>query len=176
MIRAVTPADAGNIARIYNHYVAHTIVTFEESPVDVAEMRHRIEQTLAAGCPWFVAEDESGILGYAYATPWKRRPAYRFTMESTVYLDPPASGRGIGALLYETLFDALVARRTHAVIGVIALPNDASVRLHERFGMTKVAHFPEVGFKFDRWIDVGYWHRTLSSADQGAFGTGAVAP
>jgi L-amino acid N-acyltransferase YncA len=161
MIRSVSVADADAIARIYNHYVAHTIVTFEESPVAVEEMSRRIGLTLAASCPWFVADEGGSVQGYAYAAPWKSRVGYRFTMESTVYLDPAATGRGLGALLYEPIFDAIRARGAHAVVGGIALPNDASVRLHERFGMTKVAHFPEVGFKFGSWIDVGYWQRTL---------------
>lgn len=161
MIRSVTRGNAEAIARIYNHYVTHTIASFEESPVDPADMQHRIEQTLADSCPWFVAEDAGGMLGYVHATPGKRRPAYRFMIECTVYVDPAATGRGIGTWLYNVLFDALTTRRRHAVIGGIALPNDTRVALHERFGMVKVAHFPDGGFKFGRWIDVGYWQRIL---------------
>lgn len=161
MIRDVSAADAARIAHIYNHYVANTIVTFEEAPVTTAEMARRIGLTTAAGHPWYVVENEHGVCGWAYASPWKARSAYRFTMECTVYVAPDATGRGHGVRLYDTLFPEIAARGAHAMVGGISLPNDASVGLHERFGMTKVAHFPEVGFKFGRWIDVGYWQRVF---------------
>jgi L-amino acid N-acyltransferase YncA len=161
LIRAVEESDTASIAAIYNHYVANTIVTFEEEPVSPADMSQRISAVSSASLPWLVAEEAGRIAGYAYASPWKSRPAYRFSVESTVYVDPNATGRGIGSALYEHLFVALRHRAIHAVIGGIALPNDSSVALHERFGMIKVAHFREVGFKFGRRIDVAYWERTL---------------
>jgi L-amino acid N-acyltransferase YncA len=160
-IRPATAADAEAIARIYNHYIAHTIVTFEEEAVDAAEMARRIADVQAASLPWLVVEDEGGIQGYAYATKWRPRRAYRFSAEVTVYLAPDESGRGLGTLLYTHLIAALRARDFHALIGGIALPNDASVALHEKLGFRKVAHFEQTGFKFDRWIDVGYWELIL---------------
>ncbi len=160
-IRAAVLSDAAAIAGIYNHYVNHTIVTFEEEPVSTDEIVRRIAEVWAESFPWLVAEDAGQVVGYAYASKWKSRCSYRYSAESTVYLAHNSIGRGIGTKLYAELFPMLQSRGIHAVIGGISLPNEASVALHEKFGMTKVAHFPEVGFKLDRWIDVGYWQRTF---------------
>ncbi|MEQ8486255.1 MAG: N-acetyltransferase family protein [Pseudomonadales bacterium] len=160
-LRPATAADAEALARIYNPYILDTIITFEETAITAAEMARRVAEVDGYGLPWLVAEQAGAVVGYAYATRWRTRHAYRFAVESTVYLGPEAIGRGIGTQLYEALFEVLRQRGTHAVIGGIALPNDASVGLHEKLGMRKVAHFPEVGFKFGRWIDVGYWQRNL---------------
>ncbi len=114
--------------------------------------------------PWLVAENDSGVVvGYAYASKWKGRCAYRHSAEVTVYLAPDAAAQGVGTRLYEALFSELRDRGIHTAIGGIALPNPPSVALHEKFGMKKVAHFAEVGHKFDRWIDVGYWQVVLSA-------------
>ncbi len=161
VIRAAVPADAASVARIYNHYVTDTVVTFEEETVSPSAMARRIEGVRSASLPWLVAELGGQAVGYAYANKWKERSAYRFSAEITVYLDPAHAGRGIGSRLYGQLFPILQERGMHAVIGGIALPNAASVALHEKFRMQKVAHFKDVGFKFDRWVDVGYWQRTL---------------
>jgi L-amino acid N-acyltransferase YncA len=163
MIRAATPADAEAIATIYNHYITDTIVTFEEVPLDAAEIARRIEEVQAAGLPWTVVEVSGAVHGYAYASPWKKRIGYRFSVESTVYLAPHATGQGLGSALYADLLERLSGRGLHLVIGGIGLPNHASVALHERMGFEKVAHFKEVGQKFGRWIDVGYWQRTIPS-------------
>ena len=160
-IRSAEPADAAGIALIYNHYVAHTVVTFEEEPVSSAEVARRIERVRAASFPWLVAEQATRVAGYAYATSWRSRSAYRFSVEVTVYVDPALPGRWIGSRLYTELFAALQLRGGHAVMGGISLPNAASVALHEKFGMQKVAHFREVGFKLGKWVDVGYWERVL---------------
>lgn len=160
-VRDARPEDADALARIYNPFVRDTIVTFEETPVNGAEMARRLAEITTHGLPWLVAESSGEVIGYAYAARWRTRHAYRFSVESTVYLAPGGSGRGIGTRLYEALFAELSRRGVHAVIGGIALPNPASVALHEKLGMTKVAHFPEVGFKLGRWIDVGYWQRNL---------------
>lgn len=160
-VRLVDRADAESVAAIYSHYVANTVVTFEEEEISAAEMGRRIDEVRSSSLPWLVAEEAGRILGYAYATRWRARAAYRFSVEVTVYLDADHKGRGIGTKLYGELFPLLQARDIHAVIGGIALPNDASVALHEKFGMRKVAQFEEVGFKLGRWVDVGYWQRTL---------------
>ena len=110
-----------------------------------------------------MAESGGEIAGYTYATKWKERIGYRFSVETTVYLAPSAAGKGIGLALYNALFPLLAARGVHAAIGGIALPNDASVALHRKMGMTQVAHFEQTGFKFDRWIDVVYYQRILGS-------------
>ncbi|HSR15883.1 MAG TPA: arsinothricin resistance N-acetyltransferase ArsN1 family B [Gemmatimonadales bacterium] len=167
MIRLAAPADAPAIATIYNHYVRETVVTFEEEPVTDAEMARRIGEVLDASLPWLAAEEDGTILGYAYGAPWAGRSGYRFSAEITVYLTPGQTGKGIGTQLYDRLFPLLETRGIHAVIGGIALPNPASVALHERFGLTKVAHFGQVGYKFGQWIDVGYWHRILPPAGEG---------
>ena len=160
-LRAATAADADAVAAIYNHYVAHTIVTFEEEAVAASEMALRIQSIAAASLPWLIAERQGEVVGYAYSRPWRERRAYRFSAEITVYIAPASTGGGVGSRLYERLLPMTQRRGIHAVVGVIALPNDASVALHEKFGLSKVAHLKEVGFKLDRWIDVGYWERIL---------------
>lgn len=161
LIRPATQGDAAAIAAIYNHYVNTTTVTFEEQPVAAEDMAGRLQGVAAASLPWLVAEQGGLVAGYAYATAWKARSAYRFSVESSVYLAPDRVGQGLGSRLYRELFSRLKERGVHAIIGGIALPNPASIALHERMGMTRVAHFREVGFKFGRWIDVGYWQTTL---------------
>ena len=161
MIRDAAAGDAAAIARIYNHYVLTAIATFEEEPVCAEEMEGRLREVAESRLPWLVAEREGSIVGYAYASKWKGRCGYRFSAETSVYLDPQAGGKGIGTELYERLFAILEGMGLHAAIGGIALPNPGSVTLHEKLGMEKVAHFKEVGFKFGRWIDVGYWQRTF---------------
>lgn len=160
-IRVATAADADHIAEIYNHYIANTVVTFEEEPVAANEMCRRIDEVFGASLPWLVAESAGRVIGYAYATKWKARSAYRFSVETTVYLAYGLGKLGLGSRLYEELFRLLKEQGIHAAIGGIALPNDASVALHEKFGMHKVAHFEQVGFKFGKWVDVGYWERFL---------------
>jgi phosphinothricin acetyltransferase len=160
-LRDATPTDAPAIAAIYNHYIASTCVTFETHPVTAADMAARIADTQALPLPWLVAEGEGGVVGYAYATRWRARHAYRFAAESTVYLAPDQMGRGLGTALYTELVQRLRAQALHTVIGGIALPNAASIALHERLRFRKVAHFEHVGFKHDRWIDVGYWQLAL---------------
>ncbi|MBL9215237.1 MAG: N-acetyltransferase [Opitutaceae bacterium] len=156
MIRAATTADAAAIAAIYNHYVENTVVTFEEEPIGRREMARRIRE-ISARLPFLVAVEDREVVGYTYANSWKTRSAYRYSVESTVYLGPAHVGRGWGTQLYTILLAELRQRGCHAVIGGVSLPNAASVALHEKMGFAKVAHFPEVGRKFGRWIDVGYW-------------------
>jgi L-amino acid N-acyltransferase YncA len=161
-IRPVSSADVEQIVEIYNHYVLASTITFEEEPVEVPEMARRILEVGSVPLPWLVAVSDSGVQGYAYASKWKARSAYRFSVESTVYLREGSFGQGIGSQLYEHLIAALQVAGVHAIIGGVALPNDASLRLHQKLGFEKVAHFREVGFKFDRWIDVTYWERVLN--------------
>ncbi len=156
MIRNATLKDAGQICDIYNHYIENTIITFEEEPLSAAQMEKRISEIIAF-LPWIVYEEKGRILGYAYADRWKGRSAYRFSAEATVYLEKNSMGKGIGTELYRRLLEELKARKMHAVMGGIALPNEICKRLHEKLGFKKVAHFPEAGYKFNKWIDVGYW-------------------
>ncbi|NYI40041.1 GNAT family N-acetyltransferase [Demequina lutea] len=161
--------DGAALARIYNHYIRETVITFEVEELGDAEMSARVTKIQAAGLPWLVAERDGAVRGFAYAGPFRERAAYAHTLETSVYLDLAARGSGLGTALFAELFARLADldqghsphAPVHALMGVIALPNDASVALHERFGMKHVGTFPEVGRKFDRWIDVGYWQATL---------------
>ena len=160
MIRTVSQKDAKEICEIYNQYVLNTIVTFEEESVQPEDMLQRIDG-ITQKLPWIIYEENNHIIGYAYASEWKSRCAYKHSVESTVYLKNGASGKGIGSMLYRNLLNQLRSKNIHAVIGGIALPNESSVALHEKFGFEKIGQFKEVGYKFDQWIDVGYWELML---------------
>lgn len=163
MIRDAVKSDSEAIANIYNYYIEKTAISFEETPVSGSDIERRIESVQGAGLPWMVAVENNAVVGYAYATKWKERSAYRFSVEASVYLSHQMQGRGLGAKLYETIFAKLKEGGIHTVIGGITLPNPASVALHEKMGMRKAAHFEKVGFKFNQWHDVGYWQLSLNS-------------
>jgi phosphinothricin acetyltransferase len=160
MIRPVTPSDAAVIAEIYNPYIRDTIITFEESLVSAEEIAQRIQKVTAA-YPWIVWEEDGRVLGYAYGSTWRTRHAYRFAVESAIYLHVDHRGKGLGKLLYQALIQELRARGFHSLLGCLGLPNEPSVRLHEALGFTKVAHMKEAGWKFERWVDVGFWELML---------------
>lgn len=160
MIRNIETRDLQGVCDIYNHYVQTTYISFEEAPVSAEEMgRRMLEYT--SEYPWLVYEEDGEVLGFAYASKWRPRPAYRFTLEVTIYLDKEHLGRGIGTQLYSILFTQLKNLDIHSVIATIALPNEKSQALHESLGFKKVAHFKEMGFKFNQRIDVGYWQKML---------------
>ena len=160
VIRPCTSHDIAAICAIYNYYIESTVITFEETPVSIEQMRARID-VITQTYPWLVCELEGEIIGYAYASQWKERSAYKHTAEVTVYLHREKTGMGAGSALYRELFAQLQQQGMHVLLACIALPNLASEKLHESFGFTQAAHFPEVGFKFNRWIDIGYWQKTL---------------
>lgn len=153
------PGDVPAICDIYNHYVDTSIITLEEAPVSVDEMTSRVTSCMQS-FPWLVCEAGDRIVGYAYANRWHGRSGYRYSVEVTVYVRQGEGRKGYGQALYAELF-RMLAGRYHAVVAGVSLPNEGSVRLHEKFGFRKVAHFPEVGRKFDRWVDVGYWQKDL---------------
>ena len=164
-IRSVTLDDATAIASIYNYYVIDTVFTFEEEVVLAQEIARRIDDIRSRGLPWTVWEENDEVLGFAYAGRFRERIGYRFTVESSVYLAPDRRGQGIGFTLYSNMIDRLRTRQldpVHRVIGAIALPNDSSVKLHERLGFRSAGLFSEVGFKLGRWVDVGYWQLDLT--------------
>ncbi|WP_422414009.1 MULTISPECIES: arsinothricin resistance N-acetyltransferase ArsN1 family B [unclassified Endozoicomonas] len=161
MIRDVLISDARAIAEIYNYYVENTVITFEEQAVSASEFKSRIQSVQSLGLPWLVAIENSSVVGYAYATKWKDRSAYRFSVETTVYLSQESCGKGLGSKLYNALLSELKNRNVKSAIGGITLPNPSSVSLHEKMGMKKVAHFEKVGFKFNQWQDVGYWQLSM---------------
>jgi phosphinothricin acetyltransferase len=157
IVRDTVSSDASSIADIYNHYIHTSHATFELEPIDAAEMERRITDTVDQRYPFLIVENEGSVLGYAYGRPFRPRPGYRHAVEVAVYVKHDAQGRGIGGTLYDRLISLLFERGAHSLIAAIALPNESSVRLHERFGFKKAGHFLEVGRKFDRWIDIGYW-------------------
>ncbi len=156
MIRDIALNDANEVAEIYNYYIKNTSITFEEDEVTEDEIKKRIESRNEK-LPWIVYEENNAVIGYAYATEWKSRCAYRFSVESTVYLKQGKQGNGVGTKLYQELIIRIKKTDIHAIIGGIALPNNPSIMLHEKLGFEKVAQFKEVGHKFEKWIDVGYW-------------------
>lgn len=160
MIRSVRTSDAAAVSSIYNEYIKTSAATFEEDPVPAEAMAGRIK-SVTRNFPWLVMEEDGAVVGYTYARKWRDRAAYRYTVETGTYLDPRFTGKGIGTKLKKALLDELKARGFHTVISGISLPNPASVALCENFGFKKVAHFSEVGHKFGKWIDVGYWQLKL---------------
>ncbi len=162
MIREVQSRDVGALCAIYNHYVANTSVTFGSEPISEDEMAATIV-TAGPDLPWLVWEDPDTelVTGYAACSAWKSRCAYEHSLETTIYLQPGTAGQGRGTLLYGELLVRVKAAGYHTVLGGISLPNPASVALHEKLGFEKVGHLKEVGFKFDKWVDVGYWQKIL---------------
>ncbi len=161
-IRKASTTDAPAICGIYNHYIANTAITFETEPLTIEQMETRIAD-ISAYFPYLVYEMDGLVVGYCYANTWKSRCAYLHTLETTIYIHPDYVGRGIGRKLMHSLLEGLNDIPAHALIAGISLPNEASVKLHESVGFEKVAHFKQVGWKFDRWIDVGNWELILNN-------------
>jgi phosphinothricin acetyltransferase len=163
-IRAATADDAAAIASIYAPYVDGSVISFEMAAPDAQEIGARMA---GAGelYPWLVAEAEGGeVIGYAYAAAFRTRAAYHWAVETTIYLAEASHGRGIGSSLYQPLLSILAAQGFTQAIAAIALPNPASVRLHERLGFDHAGTYSKVGFKLGRWWDVGLWQRGLAPA------------
>lgn len=156
MIRPAAPSDAPAICSIYNHYIEHSVITFEETLLTEADIAERIS-TYSSTHAYIVFEEGGEVVGYAYASPWRARHAYRFSTETSIYLKPGHEGKGIGEKLYVYLIEELRKKGFHSIIGCLTLPNSASERLHEKLGFKKIAHFHEAGYKFDKWLDVGFW-------------------
>ena len=163
LVRPSTDSDIPAIAEIYGHHVRHGIASFETDPPDAEEMARRRSEILQRGLPWLVAETEGSVLGYAYATQYRSRTAYRFTLEDSIYLHPMHVGEGIGKLLLPELIarcQEVGARQMIAVIG--DTDNTGSIRLHARFGFRHVGVLRAVGFKFERWLDTVLMQRPLA--------------
>jgi phosphinothricin acetyltransferase len=156
-----TETDVDSIAAIYNHYVLNTVITFDEEPYSRQSMTDKIENILSKRLPWLVLEVDGSIVGYAYAGTWRDRSAFRYTVETTVYLLPEQQGKGLGKRLYQSLLSHLKELDIKVAIGAVTLPNEPSERLHLALGMNKVAHFKDVGFKFKQWLDVGFYQITF---------------
>ncbi|MDO5981701.1 GNAT family N-acetyltransferase [Flavivirga spongiicola] len=156
MIRSLNLSDVEELLDIYNYYVLNSIVTFDDEVLSLDTFKDKIIR-INTDYPFIVFEENNEILGYAYGSKWRPKPAYKHTVESTVYVKHGALGKQIGTKLYTELLFELKKQNYHVVIGGLTLPNDASVKLHEKFGFKQVAHFKEVGLKFGKWLDVGFW-------------------
>lgn len=160
IIRLAQNADIPSMLEIYSPYVLNTAISFETTPPSFLEFQKRVLEILEQ-YPWIVCEDNKQLVGYAYAGPYKSRCAYGWSVESTVYVHQGFHNKGIGKALYLQLLDLLKSQGAVNVIAGIALPNLASVGLHEALGFEKVAHFRDIGFKLGQWWDVGYWQMQL---------------
>jgi phosphinothricin acetyltransferase len=161
-IRAATPADIPSMTRIYDHAVRHGTASFEIEPPDEAEMARRYRSLLEGGYPHLVAERDGAVLGYAYAGPYRTRPAYRWSVEDSIYVDPSAYRRGIGRTLLDRLMAESAARGFRQMIAVIGdSAQTASIELHRAAGFRPVGTIENVGFKFGRWLDSVIMQRPL---------------
>jgi phosphinothricin acetyltransferase len=160
MLRSASPEDARAICDVYNHYILNTTVTFEEEAVSTGEMEERIRQ-IGSCYPWLVWEEGGELAGYAYAHQYHTRSAYRYSAEDSIYIKHGFGGKGIGKILLGALLEKLRGMELHALMSVITVPNEPSAILHEKFGFKKMGVFSEVGNKFNKWLDVGYWELLL---------------
>jgi phosphinothricin acetyltransferase len=164
-VRAAHDADADAITRIYAHYVLDSTATFEIEPPDAAEMSRRRADVQQQNLPYLVAEFNSAVVGYAYATPYRPRKAYRFTVEDSIYLHPEHTGKGLGKMLLAALIEECAQSGAQQMIAVIGgSDNAASIRLHESFGFHHVGILQSVGFKFDRWLDTTLMQKALTTS------------
>ena len=164
LVRLARTADAAAIAELYRPYVEHSRISFEEQAPGAAEMERRIAGKKPGYHPWLVAEERGGLLGFASSSPFRARRAYRWSVETGIYLAADARGRGVGRQLLGALTDLLERQNYVSAIGAIALPNDASIALHEAVGFRRAGVYREVGFKHGRWIDVGFWQCELNES------------
>ena len=161
-IRPATEADLSAITGIYEHAVLYGTATFELTPPDLAEMSRRFEALKTGGFPYFAAALDGRVVGYAYAGPYRPRPAYRFTVENSVYLEPAIHRRGIGAQLLQKLIAECESRGYRQMIAVIGdSANAGSIGVHTRMGFAMIGTHPNVGFKFGRWLDTVMMQRAL---------------
>lgn len=162
-IRDATEQDLPDIRAIYNHYVANSTVTFDEEPQTLKELRAKFRHNEKLGYPWLVAVSPSGqILGYASASPWKQKAAYRYTVENSIYLGPASTGKGLGkALMAEFLARAKEAGIKEVIAVIADKGAEASIAMHRNFGFKEIGHMGKVGFKFDRWLGTVLLQKSL---------------
>jgi phosphinothricin acetyltransferase len=161
VIRPYRPDDSAAVTRIYAHYVRDTVITFETVPPDAGEMAARFAAIAAKGHPLLIGEVAGAVIGYAYASTYRAREAYRFTCEDSIYLAPEAVGRGLGGRLLARLIEDAAAAGLKQMIAVITAERANSVRLHEKHGFRHVGRHAAIGYKFERWLDVIHMQRAL---------------
>ena len=159
-IRLATPDDARQCLDIYRYYADHTAFSFEESAPTVEQMAQRIAN-ISASYPWLVFEQDQVVLGYAYASQFRPRPAYRWSAEVTIYLDERAKRSDIATRLYQELFSVLIKLGYYNALAVITEPNPESERFHLKLGFRKIGTFESIGFKLNQWSDIGWWQKQL---------------
>jgi phosphinothricin acetyltransferase len=165
LIRVATPDDAAAIAAIYAPIVRDTTISFELQPLSDEQIRTRIANTLRT-LPWLVSVDDTGqVNGYVYAGKHRDPGAYQWSVNTSVYVRDGCRGQGVGKRMYQTLFDELLRLGYHRAFAGIALPNEASVALHESVGFAPIGVYRRVGYKFGAWRDVGWWQRDLQTGD-----------
>ncbi|GGB29814.1 phosphinothricin N-acetyltransferase [Flexivirga endophytica] len=163
VVRAGDESDLEELTRIYNHYVVHTPITFDIEPFTTAQRRPWLDAHPVQGPHrLLVAEKDGRLLGYATSSPFRPKPAYATSVETTVYLAPEETGRGVGSILYAALLKTLRAAGVHQAVAGVALPNEASQRLHLRCGFQPVGVFEEIGHKFGRFWDVAWFQQRLA--------------
>ncbi|MFD8966917.1 GNAT family N-acetyltransferase [Streptomyces sp. NPDC059568] len=163
VVRPAVPGDLDAVAAIFAYYVVHSVVTFEETPPGLAAWRERLDQLAGRGLPFLVAEVAGEVAGYAYAAPWRTKPAYRHTVEDTVYLAPGRTGRGLGGALLGTLLTGCAEAGIRQVIAVLVdTGDDASAALHRRFGFVDAGRLTGVGHKHGRRLDTVLMQRELA--------------
>jgi L-amino acid N-acyltransferase YncA len=159
-IREVTAADLSQIQNIYNHYIQHTLITFDLETYSMEQMTDKIT-ALQKDYPVLVAHQANHIVGYAYASAWKTKAAYKHSAETTIYMHPDFKEQGIGTRLYNALLTSLPLFDIVNAIACITIPNEQSIKLHEKLGFNKVGRFDQVGYKHEQWIDVEYWQKSV---------------
>jgi phosphinothricin acetyltransferase len=161
-VRPAVPDDLAALTAIYNHYIVHTPITFDVQTYETEQRRQWFDDHAPTGrYRLLVAEDHAAVVGYASTSRWRPKAAYDTTVESSVYVRHDAVGRGIGRALYAALFEAIAGEDVHAIVAGVALPNDASIALHERAGFRQVGVFREVGRKFGKFWDVAWYQKRL---------------
>ncbi|WP_346882134.1 N-acetyltransferase family protein [uncultured Algibacter sp.] len=160
MIRPLHINDAEALLAIYNYYVLNTAATFDIEPLTLNKFLEKLN-SIAADYPFIVYEEDNKILGFAYASKFRPKPAYNYTVEFTVYVKHTEHGKQIGAKLYSKLLELVKETDAHTVLGVLTIPNVASIKLHEKFGFKQVANLEAVGKKFGKWHNVGIWQLRL---------------
>jgi phosphinothricin acetyltransferase len=162
MLRLATPDDAAAVRAVYAPFVRETSITFEETVPDETDIRDRIVSKQGT-YPWFVCELDGEVVGYAYAGALRKRAAYRWAVETSVYVRESAQGEGVGRALYTLLLDCLDRQGFCDVYAVVTVPNPRSTEFHARMGFERVAQFPSMGYKRGGWHDVEWWHRSLGT-------------